>query len=107
MAASGCAVQSVISGLALVVFYGFAFWRIAKRNVGNRVIEVGGLALVVAFIMIAAMRVPNIPDWVAPSLGILFLLLGLLMIFFLMRQGYNAVRQIMRARHTARNSHGN
>jgi len=107
MAAGGGTVQSVVSGFALVAFYGLAFWRIARRNAGNRVIETGSLALVVAFSMGAAMKVPNIPDWVAPSLGILFLLLGLLMIFFLMRQCYDAMRQKIRDRHTARNSHGN
>jgi hypothetical protein len=43
--------------------------------------------------MIAAMKIPNLPDWVAPGLGILFLLLGFLMMFFLMQQGYNAIRR--------------
>jgi len=47
----------------------------------------------VAFVMIAAMKIPNLPDWVAPGLGILFLLLGFLMMFFLMQQGYNAIRR--------------
>jgi hypothetical protein len=90
--ASGGVVPSVVSGIALVCFYSFVLWRIAKRNAGNRVIEVGGLALVVVFIMAAAIKVPNLPDWVVPSLGILFLILGFLMIFFLIQQGYNAVR---------------
>jgi hypothetical protein len=42
---------------------------------------------------VAAMKIPNLPDWVAPGLGILFLLLGFLMIFFLVQQGYNAIRR--------------
>jgi uncharacterized membrane protein len=93
MVASGGVVQSVVSGIALVVFYAFSFWRIAKRNAGNKVIESGSLAAVVFAIMVAAMKVPNILDWLEPSLAILFLLLGFLMIFFLMQQGYNAIRR--------------
>jgi hypothetical protein len=93
MAASGSAVQSVVSGVALIGFYGLAFWRILRRNAGNRVIESGVLALAVAFVMGAVMKILSLPDWVAPSLGILFLLLGFLMIFFLMQQGYNAIRR--------------
>jgi len=93
MAASGSVVQSIVSGVALVGFYGLVFWRIVKQNPGNRVIESGVLALAVAFVMVAAMKIPNLPDWVAPGLGILFLLLGFLMIFFLVQQGYNAIRR--------------
>ncbi len=93
MAASGSVVQSVVSGTALIGFYGFVFWRIVKQNAGNRVIESGVLALAVAFVMVAAMKIPNLPDWVAPSLGILFLLLGFLMILFLVQQGYKAIRR--------------
>jgi uncharacterized membrane protein len=83
----------VVSGVALVGFYSFVLWRIAKRNAGNNVIEVGSLALVVVFIMVAAIKVPNVPEWVVPSLGILFLILGFVMIFFLLQQGYNAIRR--------------
>jgi hypothetical protein len=93
MATSGGVIEGVISGVALVGFYSFVLWRIAKCNAGNRVIECGSLALVVVFMMVAAMKVPNLPEWVAPGLGILFLLLGFLMIFFLIKQGYNAIRR--------------
>jgi hypothetical protein len=93
MAAGGSVIQSVVSGIALIGFYGLVLWRIVKRNAGNRVIESGVLALAVAFVMVAAMKIPNLPDWVGPSLGILFLLLGFLMIFFLIQQGYNAIRR--------------
>jgi protein-S-isoprenylcysteine O-methyltransferase Ste14 len=98
MATSGGIVQSVASGVALVGFYSFVLWRIAKRNAGNKVIEVGTLALVVFFIMVAAIKIPNLPDWVVPSLGVLFLLIGLVMILFLMQQGYNAIRRRKRSR---------
>jgi len=93
VAASGSIIQSVVSGIALIGFYGFVLSRIVRRNAGNRVIESGVLALAVAFAMVAVMKIPNLPDWIAPSLGILFLLLGFLMIFFLLQQGYNAIRR--------------
>jgi hypothetical protein len=93
MAASGIVLQSVISGIALVGFYGVVLWRIVRRNAGNRVIESGALALSVVMVMVAVMKIPSVPDWVAPGLGILFLILGFLMIFFLMQQGYNAIRR--------------
>jgi hypothetical protein len=93
MATSSSAIQSVISGIVLVGFYGLVLWRIAKRNAGNKVIEVGSLALMVVFIMVAAIKIPNLPDWVVPSLGILFLILGVVMILFLLEQGYNAIRR--------------
>jgi len=86
-------IQTLVSGIALAGFYAAVLWRIVKRNPGNRVIESGSMALVVVFIMAAAIKVPSLPDWVVPGLGILFLLLGFLMIFFLMQQGYNAIRR--------------
>ena len=51
------------------------------------------MALVLFFVMAAATKVPSIPDWVVPGLGILFLLLSFLMIFFLIQQGYDAIRR--------------
>ncbi len=51
------------------------------------------MALVVFFAMAGAMQIPNLPGWVAPGLGVLFLLLGFLMILFLLQQGYNAIRR--------------
>jgi hypothetical protein len=65
MATSGGVIERVVSGIVLVGFYGVVLWRIAKRNAGNRVIECGSLALALVFVMVAAMKVPNLPDWVA------------------------------------------
>ncbi|MGA2978768.1 MAG: hypothetical protein ABSD76_04185 [Terriglobales bacterium] len=92
-ASGGGTIQTTVSGIALVGFYAAVLWRIVKRNSGNRVIESGSMALVLFFIMAAAINIPSLPDWVVPGLGILFLLLGFLMIFFLMQQGYNAIRR--------------
>ena len=93
MTANGSgAIQTLVSGIALGGFYAFVFWRIAKRN-ENKVIECGGLALGSVFVLAAAIKVPNLPSWVVPGLGFLFFLLSFLMMFFLLRQAYDALRR--------------
>ena len=86
-------IQSIIGGIAIVAFNGVAFWRIARQNAGNRVIECGSLTLVVMFALAAVMRVPGLPDWIAPSLGLLVLVLALLTMVFLVMQGITAIRK--------------
>lgn len=76
-----------------MAFYGIAFWRIARQNTGNRVIECGSLTLALMFALVALMRVPGLPDWIAPSLGLLVLVLALLTMVFLVMQGITAIRK--------------
>jgi hypothetical protein len=71
--------------------YAFVLWRVARRE-KNKVIEFGGLALGSVFVMAAAMRVPNIPEWVLAGTFLLFFVLSCLMMFFLLRQGLDAIR---------------
>ena len=85
-------IQTLVSGIALGGLYAFVFWRIAKRD-GNKVIEFGGLALGAVFVLAAAIKVSNLPDWVVPGVGLLFFLLSFLMVFFLVRQAYDALRR--------------
>lgn len=59
--------QAVISSVALIGSYAFVSWRIIRSNPGNRVIECGSIALVVFFVMAAAFRIPNLPDWIVPG----------------------------------------
>ena len=44
------------------------------------------------FLMMLVIKLPNVPDWVLPSLGVLLLLLCLLTLFFLLMQGVHAIR---------------
>lgn len=85
-------IQTLISGIALASLYGFVLWRVGKRQ-GNKVIEFGALALGSVYLLSAAVKVPNLPDWIVSGLGILFLLLSALMLWFLMRQAVDALRR--------------
>ena len=90
-------IQSIVSCAVLAGLYAFVFWRAAKRE-KNKVIEFGGLALGSMFLMAAAMKVPNIPEWVLAGLFLLFALLSFLMFFFLVRQGIDALRRKKQSR---------
>jgi hypothetical protein len=54
--------------------------------------------LIVFFVLMAALSVPNIPSWVSPSLGFLVLLLGLSTLFFLLKRatGGRGRKQVVR-----------
>ena len=86
-------VRGVLDSFGLVLFYGFAFWRIFKGNPGNKVIECGSIILIVFVVLLALFKVPNFPAWVLAWLGLLLFLLCLLTIFFLAQQGYRAMRR--------------
>jgi hypothetical protein len=80
------------SFLLVAVVYWLLFWRIIKSNRGNRVIECGSITLMLFFLMMLLIRLPSLPDWVLPSLGLLLFLLCLLTMFFLFVQGVQAIR---------------
>jgi hypothetical protein len=86
-------IRGVVGSLGLVLFYGFSFWRIFKSNPGNKVIECGSITLIVFVVMLALFKVPNFPVWVLAWLGLLVFLLCLLTMFFLVQQGYRALRR--------------
>ena len=85
-------VRGVLGSIGLVLFYGFAFWRIFKRNPGNKVIECGSITLMV-FVVTLALFKAKFPVWVVAWLFLLVFLLCLLTMFFLLQQGYRAVRR--------------
>ncbi len=89
-AASG--VRPIVSFLVVAAVYCLSLWRTIKGNRGNRVIECGSIALILLFFMMLLVKLPNVPDWVLLSLGLLLLLLCLLTIFFLLLQGIQAIR---------------
>jgi hypothetical protein len=86
-------VRGIAGTIGLVLLYGFSFWRIFKRNPGNKVIECGSITLMVFVVMIALFKIPNFPVLVLAWLGLLVFLLCLLTMFFLAQQGYRALRR--------------
>ena len=89
-------VRGIMGSVALLLVYGYSFWRIFKRNPDNKVIECGSITLMVFVVMAALFKIPNFPVWILALLGLLVVLLGLLTMCFLVQQGYRALRR----RHT-------
>jgi hypothetical protein len=82
----------IVRGVGLLLLYSFIFWRLFKNNRGNRVIQCGSIALMLFMAMMALMRIPNFPVDVVAWLGLALFLLCLLTMFFLLQQGYRALR---------------
>jgi hypothetical protein len=79
-------------GIGFFSLYAFIFWRIFRGHPGNRVIQCGSVTLMLFMVMLALMRIPQVPvDYVAWLGPALFLLCTLTM-FFLFQQGYRTVR---------------
>jgi O-antigen/teichoic acid export membrane protein len=75
--------------IGMALFYIYVFWNLIRTNPQNRVIQCGSLALIVFFLMIVLMRIPNFPAW---YLGPLLFALCILTFIFLIQQGYRAIR---------------
>ena len=79
------------AGLLLLV--GWTFWRLFKDNPGNRVIQCGGITLMLALVMAWLLNREHPPvDFVA-SLGPVLFVLCMLTMFFVFQRGYRAVRR--------------
>jgi hypothetical protein len=84
--------------IGLFLLYAFMLWRLFRDNRGNRVIQCGSVTLLLFLVMVALTRIPNIPiDYVA-WLGPALFLLCMLTIFFLLQQGYRALRKRLKER---------
>jgi len=84
--------RGIADSIGLVLFYGSALWLIFKRNSGNRVVECGSITLIVFVVMLALFNAKP-PAWTLRWLLLLVFLLCLLTMFFLVQQGYRAVRR--------------
>ena len=52
--------------LMVAIVYSLSLWCIIKGSRGNRVIECGSIALIIALLMVALIKLPNLPDGVQP-----------------------------------------
>jgi hypothetical protein len=84
--------ETVLRSIGVFVLYSFILWRLFKSNQGNRVIQCGSIALMLLMAMTVLMRIPHVPVDVVAWLGLALFLLCLLTMFFLLQQGYRALR---------------
>jgi hypothetical protein len=85
-------------GIGLFSLYAFIFWRIFKSHPENRVIRCGSITLILFLVMLALMRIPQVPVDYVGWLGLALFLLCMLTMFFLFQQGYRAVRGRLKRR---------
>ncbi len=85
--------MQVLSGLGVAAFYAFSFWRLAQRNHGSKVIEFGGMAFALCFVLPGLLRIPNLPAWLIMCLGLLLLFLYFTTVFLFVQQTYREIRK--------------
>ena len=93
-------VRGIAGGAGLILAYGLCAWRILKSNRGDRFMESGSVTLMIFVVVLASRRIPHFPDWVFNSLVLLLGIATFLSLFFMLQQGYSALRR----RLTQRNS---
>jgi hypothetical protein len=84
--------QNLLRGLLVLVFYGFALWRIVRTNRGNKVIECASIAILLVFVSGILSKL-NAPDWLLGSLGVLLLLMCFLTVGLYILKGYRFLKQ--------------
>jgi phosphoglycerol transferase MdoB-like AlkP superfamily enzyme len=84
--------QAIGGTLCAAIFYFILFWRIFKRNPGNRVVECGVITLTVFFVMLLFSKFGNIPDWLFGLWLILVVLLCFSTLFFVVQRASRAFR---------------
>jgi len=85
-------IQSIGGTLCAANFYFVYFWRVFKKNPGNRVVECGVITLMVFFAMISFSKLGDIPDWLFGLWLMLIVLLCFSTLFFVVQRAYRAFR---------------
>jgi hypothetical protein len=81
-----------VGAIAATLFYGLSFWRIARKNPDNKVIECGVLTIMVMLAMAFLSRVIDLPDWAFGSLITLLFLLCMATLFFVAQRAWRGLR---------------
>lgn len=84
--------SGIATAVGAIAFYAASFWRIFKRNPGNRVIECGLIAIMVVLSMAFISRLGEISDWLFFPWLILVLLLCFSTLFFFVQSCVRAFR---------------
>jgi hypothetical protein len=93
----GRRIQDIGVGFFITLFYAIYFWRIFKKNPGNRVVECGIITVVLFLAMVPLSRLGDIPDWFFGTWIILVALLCFSTLFFVVQRVYRAFRRRKRA----------
>ncbi len=86
-------VRGIAGGAGLILAYGLYAWRIFKRNPGDRFMESGSVTVMIFAVVLASRRILHFPDWVFNSLVLLLGIATFLSLFFMLQQGYRALRR--------------
>lgn len=96
----------VMKGIAGFLLWAYFLWLTFKDGRGNRVIECGTITLSVFLLLITLINVRHVPENLLIGLGITLLALCWLTLFFLVQQGYRALRARLQKRsHNTANGH--
>jgi len=87
----GNASSSLINAVIVCGLYIAYFWRIFKKNRGNKLIECGVITLTAFFAMLLLSQIPGAPEWAFGSLIILVVLLCISTLFFLAQRITGAI----------------
>jgi hypothetical protein len=87
----GSTSSSLIDAVIVCGLYIAYFWRIFKKNRGNKLIECGVITLTVFFAMLLLSQLPGTPEWAFGPLIILVVLLCFSTLFFLAQRVIRAV----------------
>ncbi len=65
--------EKAVADVFVVGGYSAYFYRLVRKNPGNKLIEFGGAAIVLVFLMALLSRANGLPGWILPSMGVVLL----------------------------------
>jgi hypothetical protein len=91
IATGGSQFRTIGGGVLVFLLYGLFFWRVFKKNPGNKLVEAGSITLIVFLAMLPINSAGDVPDWLFGVWLILILLLCFATLFFLLQRIIRAV----------------
>ncbi len=85
-------VRGIMGSVGLMLVYGLSLWRIFKSNPGDKFIECGSIAVMLLLVILASRKIPHFPSWILTFLMVLLYVMIFVSIFFMLQQGYRALR---------------
>ena len=90
--ASAKVLPGIAGAIAATLLYGLSFWRIVRKNRGNKVVECGIMAIMVTLATAFLLKYVDLPDWALVAFIVLLLLLCMATLFFVAQRAYCALR---------------